>query len=114
MELTKRCELASNANAEPRLAVATLPLTMVRETRAGAAEALIRPWMVFVGTDFRVFHCWPLEDTALRATTPLFTGKIPCVRFCGTLLRASSGCVGTMPIGPPLPLPRSHVPVTGE
>lgn len=73
LELTKRCELASNANAEPRLTVATLPLPIVRETREGAAEALTREFTVFVGTDFKAFHCSPVAGTTVRATTPSLT-----------------------------------------
>ena len=118
LELTKRCEAASYARDElpprPTLRMAEFPPAMVRSTRTGAVAVATRALRVFVGTDFTDFHCSPAVAGVSLPMVPLLTAKTPCVKFCGVLLLASSGCVGTMPIGPlPLP-PRSHVPVTGE
>lgn len=117
-ELTKRCDVASYVRDElpprPTLRMAEFPPAMVRSMRAGAVAVATRALMVFVGTDFTDFHCSPAVAGVILPIVPLFTAKTPCVKFCGVLLLASSGCVGTMPIGPlPLP-PRSQVPVTGE
>ncbi len=118
LELTKRCETASYARDElaprPMPRVAEFPPAMVRSTRTGAVVLATRALTVFVGTDFTDFHCSPAATGARLPIVPLLTAKTPRVKFCGVLLLASSGCVGTMPIGPlPFP-PRSHVPVTGE
>jgi hypothetical protein len=85
----------------------------VRETRAGAVEALTAlTASASRGGAFITFQLSLVAAITWVETAPLATGKTPVLRLMGSLPRTSSGCAGTNPSNPVFD--RRKTPVTGR
>jgi hypothetical protein len=89
------------------------PPTIVRETRAGAADAITAEFVSDSrGGAFITFQFCPAPATACCETAPPATGKTPLAKLIGCFPLASSGCTGTTPSNPFFD--RMNTPVTGR
>jgi hypothetical protein len=76
-----------------------LPESIVRDTSDGRALAARELLNASRGGAFSTFHSPELVSAALD-TAPVEMGNTPCARFVEVFPGTSSGCDGTMPIGP--------------
>src|SRR6266436_5648525 len=78
--------------------------TTVLDTRAGGPVATRLPLRPSRGGDFKVSHFCPCSTGRICALTPLVPTfeKTPRSKFRGVFPFSSRGCMGTMPVLPPL------------